>query len=130
VHQDRVRVVVDCDIYRPSRCKLYPGRSTSAAGEVVNDDLVEYVYLPAAHFLASLSFLCYPQIEVIFVDIETVNAWESLAHDLREDDYHIFVMQYGASQSEGFRVTFAAKGQKDVLVVTHNPDVERVIVGF
>lgn len=62
--------------------------------------------------------------------IESIEEWNALASELREDGYSIWQMQYAARQPEGFHVRFWSSGLEDIEVVTHSRDVEKAMVKY
>ena len=45
VHQDRIRIMVDGDLYDPARGKLDPCGRAPTAGEIVHNDLIDQTAL-------------------------------------------------------------------------------------
>lgn len=62
--------------------------------------------------------------------IESLDAWLSLAAELREDEYAIWQMQYAANQPEGLHVWFWASDRPDIEIVTHDNAVQKAILKY
>lgn len=61
--------------------------------------------------------------------IETIEKWKVAEAYFREHDYRFWQSQYSWDMDEGFHAWFF-NGQKDVEVVTHNEEIQRMIIAF
>lgn len=62
--------------------------------------------------------------------INTMPKWEEVSAKLKDRGYTLWQTQYSSDQPMGYHARFFCKGMPEVEIVTHNPEIEALIIKF